>query len=196
MNKNIFKNLSKKLNTPIKVQKFVRQFKYNHETKGETLKSAYETLKCKRAHCLEAALLAAAILEHNGYKPLVMSLESIDNLDHVIFVYQKNKKWGSIGCSRTPGLFGRRPVYRSLKALAMSYYEPYIDETGCIKGYQIAHLDDIKSDWRFSSKNVWIVERYLVDIKHVRFRFNKVRYKLLRHRYFKKIFAKKKKTWI
>lgn len=196
MNKNIFKKISQTLNTPLKVQKFIRQFSYNHEIKGETLKSAYETFKCKKAHCLEAALLAAAILEHRKFRPLVMSLESIDNLDHVVYVYQKNRKWGSIGCSRTPGLFGRKPVYRSLKDLAMSYYEPYIDETGCITGYQVVDLNDINSNWRFSIKNVWKVERYLIEVKHVSFKFNKARYQKLRNRYLKKILPKKKASWL
>lgn len=145
---------------------------------------------------MEASLLAAAILENRGYKPFVMSLESIDNLDHVIFVYQKNKKWGSIGCSRTPGLFGRKPVYRSLRDLALSYYEPYIDKTGCITGYQIANLDDINSNWRFSRRNVWKVEKYLIDIKHISIKFNKKRYKILRDRYLKNIFPKSQSTWV
>ena len=40
------------------------------------------------AHCLEAALFAAVVIEQHGYPPLVISFESIDELDHVIFVYQ------------------------------------------------------------------------------------------------------------
>ena len=160
MNKNIFYKTAQTYSTPLKVQKLIRSFRYNRELTGETLKSAYKALKNKNAHCLEGAIMAAAILEHQGFPPLVMSLESIDDLDHVIYVYQKNKKWGSIACSRDMGLFGRRPVYRNLKDLAMSYYEPYIDKTGCISGYQVVHLDDTKSDWRFSKKNIWKLEKY------------------------------------
>ena len=40
---------------------------------------------------LEQALetpTAAVILEQHGYPPTVMSLESVDGLDHVIFVYK------------------------------------------------------------------------------------------------------------
>ncbi|MEK6627374.1 MAG: hypothetical protein AABY53_02015 [Bdellovibrionota bacterium] len=196
MNKNLFKKLSQKYNTPLKVQKLIRSFQYNRELGGETLNSAYKSFNRKSAHCLEGAVLAAAILEHQGYQPLVMSLESIDNLDHVIYVYKKNKKWGSIGCSRDAGLFGRRPVYRCLRDLAMSYYEPYIDKTGCITGYQVAHLDDSKSNWRFSSKNIWKLEQHLIEIKHVSFRFNKKRYQALFKRYLKGILPKKKSSWL
>ena len=146
MSKNFFVRLSDKLNSPIKVQTYLRNLKYNKEENGETLRSAFSAAKLKTVHCLEAALLAAAILENKGYPPIVMSLESHDNLDHVIFVYNKNRKWGSIGRSRDEGLHGRKPQFKSLKELAMSYYEPYIDKTGCITAYQIVNLDDAKID--------------------------------------------------
>jgi hypothetical protein len=196
MNKNYFKSLSKKHNTPLKVQKYLRKLNYNKEQNGETLRSAYAALLAKKAHCLEAAFIAAAILEHQGYKPQVMSLESRDNLDHVIFVYQKKGLWGSIGRSRDEGLHGRKPVFKSLKQLALSYYEPYIDKTGCIVGYQIANLDDGKSDWRFSSKNVWKLEKYLIEIRHIKIKFNKRKYKKIHQQYLKGHLAKKKSSWL
>lgn len=196
MNKDKFKKISKKYSTPEKVQRLIRSFKYNREANGETLRSAWEAYKKRSAHCLEGAFLAAAILENHGYPPLVMSLESIDDLDHVIYVYKKNNKWGSVACSRDEGLHGRKPIFRSLRDLALSYYEPYIDKTGCITGYQIAHLDDSKSNWRFSSKNVWKAEQHLIDIKHVRIRFNKKRHKIIYKRYLKGIMAKKKSFWL
>ncbi len=196
MNKDFFKKLSKTYDSPLKVQKFIRSLKYNRELSGESLSSALETFNKKSAHCLEAAILAAAILENQGYKPLVLSFESIDNLDHVIYVYKKNNKWGSIGCSRDQGLFGRRPIFRSLRDLTLSYYEPYIDKTGCITGYQVVHLDDTKTNWRFSKKNVWKLEQYLIDIKHVSIGFNKKRYKTLHNKYLKGVFPKKKSSWL
>jgi hypothetical protein len=196
MNKKIFKDLAKKYSNPIKVQKFLKNLPYNAEKKGETLKSAYESLKKKNAHCMEAAFIAAAILEQAGYPPLVMSLESKDDLDHVIYVYKKNNKWGSIARSRDSGLHGRKPVFRSLRNLALSYYEPYIDKTGCITGYQIANLDDSKSDWRFSKKNVWKAEQFLIDIKHFAIKFNKKRYKKIHKKYLNGIVAKPQKNWL
>lgn len=196
MNKDFFKKLSSKLNTPEKVQKYLRKLNYNKEESGETLRSAYQALKAGKAHCLEAAFIAAAILEQKGYKPLVMSLESKDNLDHVIFVYQKNGLWGSVGRSRDEGLHGRKPVFKSLKQLALSYYEPYIDKTGCIVGYQIAHLDDGKADWRFSKKNVWKIEKFLIDIKHVEIKFNKAKYEKIHKKYLNGMLAPKQKSWL
>ena len=114
------------------------------------------------ANCLEAALAAAVILEPHGYPPLVMSLESVDKLDHVIFIYQRNGLWGSVARSRDPGLHGRKPIFRSQRALALSYVEPYIDRTGAIQAYGSVDLRVLGGyDWRLSSGNVFKVERLL-----------------------------------
>lgn len=191
-----FKRLAKKYKTPEQVQKYLRQLSYNAEETGETLMSAALALQKKKAHCLEAAFIAAAILENHGYPPLVMSLESIDDLDHVIYVYKRKNRWGSIARSRDEGLHGRKPVFRSLRALALSYYEPYIDKTGCITGFQVAHLDQSGADWRASKKNVWKAERFLIDIKHVQLGFNKKRYQKIHRRYLNGKRAQKQKSWL
>lgn len=196
MNKNVFRKIAKTVKTPQGVQAFLRKLKYNSESKGETLKSAEQTWLKKNAHCLEAAFLAAAILEEKGYPPLVMSLESCDDLDHVIYVYKKNNKWGSIARSRDEGLHGRKPIFRSLRDLALSYYEPYIDKTGCITGYGLANLNEAGADWKFSKKNVWKAEQYLIDLKHTPIKFNKKRYKKIHKRYLSGIKAKKNSSWL
>ena len=59
------------LNTPAKVQRFFSQMPYNWERDGGTLRSFRETLKRNEAHCLEAAVGAAVILEQHGYPPLL-----------------------------------------------------------------------------------------------------------------------------
>jgi hypothetical protein len=95
------------LRTPLAVQRFLNALPYNTEPGGETLRSFREVIRRGSAHCLEAALFAAVVLEQHGYPPLVLSFESVDQLDHVIFVYQRNGRWGSVARSRDPG--GRRP---------------------------------------------------------------------------------------
>ena len=121
------------------------------------------------AHCLEAALFAATVLEQHGYPPLVLSFESIDELDHVIFVYRQNGRWGSVARSRDPGLHGRKPVFATPRALALSYADPYIDFTGRVKGYAVMDLRVMGPyDWRLADTNVWKVERMLLDHPHRR----------------------------
>lgn len=173
--------LAKTLKTPAQVQKYLRSLPYNREETGATLSSAETALRRRRLHCFEAAMAAAAILEHHGYPPLVMSLESKDGLDHVIYVFRQKGRWGAVARSRDEGLHGRPPKYRSLRDLAWSYYDPYVDKSGKIKAYQVAHLDDCGVNWRQSPRNVWKAERYLVDLKHRPLKSSPIRYqKLLR----------------
>ena len=51
---------------------------YNTERGGETLRSFRGVVAHGTAHCLEAALFAAVVLEQHGYPPLVLSFESMD----------------------------------------------------------------------------------------------------------------------
>jgi hypothetical protein len=175
----IAQKLAKKLKTPRQVQAYLRSLPYNREKKGETLSSAQTALRRGTLHCFEAAFAAAAILEHHGYPPLIMSLESKDNLDHVIYIFKQRNRWGSIGLSRDTGLHGRKPCYRSLRDLAWSYYDPYVDKSGKITGYQVVHLDDCQVDWRESKRNVWKAEKYLIKLKHKPLKSSKSRYKKL-----------------
>jgi len=133
---------------------------------------------------MEAALTAAAILEQHRYPPLVMSLESEDLLDHVLFVYRRNGGWGSVARSRDPGLHGRRPVFRTARDLALSYVDPYVDFTGRITGYAVVDLRALGTyDWRLSRRHVWKTERLLQDSTHRPIRSSDRRIKRLRRRF-------------
>ena len=175
--------------TPAQVQRLLSSMPYNWEREGPTLRSFREVMRCVKAHCLEAALAAAVILEQHGYPPLLMSLESQDKLDHVIFVFQKRGLWGAVARSRDLGLHGRKPVFRNLRQLAWSYFDPYIDHTARITGYGVANLYALGNyDWRFSPKNIWKVENYLREIPHHEIRSSDRRYEqfLARFKAFKK----------
>ncbi len=172
------------LHTPAQVQHFLSALPYNWELAGGTLRSFREVLKKRQAHCLEAALVATVILEQHGFPPLLLSLESQDKLDHVIFVFQTKGLWGAIGRSRDTGLHGRRPVFHRLRDLAWSYFDPYIDFSGRITGYGLAHLYDLGNyDWRFSAKNIWKVENHLRVIPHRSIRSSDRRYERVHARY-------------
>lgn len=181
------RRLISRLTTPQRVQAFLNSLPYNREEKplGETLRSFRNVLRYRQAHCLEAALTAAVILEQHGFPPLVLSFESIDKLEHVIYVYRRRGRWGSIARSRDPGLHGRKPVFATARALAWSYFEPYIDHSGCITAYAVVNLSRSLGayDWRFSPKNMWKVEQMLIDYPHRPLPVNRVREKELRARY-------------
>ena len=176
----------RRLRTPGAVQRFLNDLPYNTEPPPgrATLRSFRGVVRHNCAHCLEAALAAAVVLEQHGYPPLVLSFESIDQLDHVIFVYQHRGRWGSVARSRDPGLHGRRPVFATPRALALSYVEPYVDFTGRVTGYAVVDLRMLGSyDWRLSEQNVWKVERLLLDYPHRSIRSSDARIDRLRRRY-------------
>jgi hypothetical protein len=177
--------LVRRLSTPERVQRWLNALPYNDEPNGETLRSFRGVVSHGRAHCLEAALAAAVLLEQHGYPPIVLSFESIDKLDHVLFVYREQGRWGSIARSRDPGLHGRLPLFRTARDLALSYVEPYVDFTGRITAYGVADLRALGNyDWRLSAKNVWKVEQYLIDFPHRPIRTSDTRIDRLRMRYY------------
>lgn len=168
------------------MQRYLNRLPYNTEPGGRaTLRTFRGVVSHGCAHCLEAALFAAVALEQHGFPPLVISFESIDELDHVIFVYQRNGRWGSVGRSRDPGLHGRKPVFATPRALALSYFDAYIDFTGCVTGYARIDLARLmgRYDWRLSDGNVWKVERALLDFPHRSIRSSAARVRRLRERY-------------
>ena len=174
-----------RLNTPAKVQRWLNALPYNTEKGGPTQRSFRPVARLGQAHCMEAALFAAVVMEQHGYPPLVMSLESQDWLDHVIFIYQHKGRWGSIARSRDPGLHGRKPVFRSPRALARSYIDPYVDYSGRVKGYGVVSLADAMGnyDWRLTTNNVWKVEQMLIDLPHKRLTSSIRRYRMLLRKY-------------
>ena len=81
------RRLIRRLRTPAAVQRFLNELPYNTEPPPDpaTLRSFRGVVARQTANCLEAAITTAVILEQHGYPPQVMSLESVDGLDHVIF---------------------------------------------------------------------------------------------------------------
>ena len=193
------RQLIARLRTPLDVQKYLNTLPYNNEPPPgrATLRSFRGVVRHRTAHCLEAALFAATVLEQHGYPPLVISFESIDELDHVIFVYQQPERgltpasstgvrppWGSVARSRDPGLHGRKPVFATPRALAASYLDTYVDLTGRIEAFALVDLRVMGAyDWRLSEKNVWKVERMLLNTKHQPLRMTDARYRRFRKRY-------------
>ncbi len=181
------RRLIRRLDSPALVQRFLNSLPYNTEPPpgGPTLRSFRGVVRAGTAHCLESALAAAVILEQHGRPPLVLSFESIDALDHVLFVYRENGRWGSVARSRDPGLHGRKPVFPTARALALSYVDPYVDCTGRVTGYAVVDLRLLGDyDWRVSERNIWKAERLLIEYPHRPIHSSDERIDRLRVRYF------------
>ena len=156
--------------TPYQVQQFLNALPYNDESQQETLRTFRGVVKHQCSHCLEAALSATVILEQYGYPPLLLDIESQDNLDHVVFIYQRDGRWGTVARSRDPGLHGRKPVFDTIRQLVESYAAPFVDFSGRIIGFGVFDLTELAGcDWRLSRRNVWQVQRALIRMPHRRF---------------------------
>ena len=155
------------LKTPAQIQKFVDALTYKY---ADTAASPKRVLRERKGHCLEGALVAAAALRVNGYPPLLMDLEAVHDDDHVLAIYRQRGLWGSIAKSNYAGLRFRAPVYRTLRELAMSYFEQYYNLRGerTLRAYSVpvnlARLDG--KHWMTAEEDVWCVTDLLVDARH------------------------------
>ncbi|MGC9602554.1 MAG: hypothetical protein ABSE76_02335 [Minisyncoccia bacterium] len=115
-----------KLSTPNKIQDFLDSFPVNFSPIGEPVQSPRHVLKNKRAHCIEAAIVAAASLAYHGREALLLDLQaSNDDEDHVVALFKEHSLWGAISKTNHPQLRWRDPIYQSVHELAMSYFHEY-----------------------------------------------------------------------
>src|SRR5579864_7731957 len=115
------------LKTPHGIQRSLDEMDYHL---ADTSWSPRRVLRERTAHCLEGAIFAAAALRVNGFPPLLWDLEAVFDDDHVLAIFQTAGHWGAIAKSNYSGLRYREPVYRSLRELAMSYFNDYFNLRG------------------------------------------------------------------
>jgi hypothetical protein len=163
-----------KLGSPQRIQQYLEQeIGYNLEPRGATCYSPALVLRHGVAHCMEGAMFAAAALRRIGFPALLVDLEAVRDSDHVLAVYKRNGCWGSLAKSNYSGLRGREPVYRTIRELAMSYFDHYCNDYGekTLRTYStrpvnLARFDDIQ--WMTTEEEVWEIPSYLVEIPHTR----------------------------
>ena len=123
--------LLSRLDSPQVIQVFLNSIPINHEIGGETLLSVREVLKQRRAHCIEAAFVAACALWLHGEPPLVMHLDCDESDDpHVLALFRRKGAWGALSKSNGAHLRYRDPIYRSLRELALSFFHEYCNKRG------------------------------------------------------------------
>jgi hypothetical protein len=164
------KSLLKKLNTPAKVQDFLSTLKFNFERKGETLKSPILTLRARRAHCLEGALLGAYLLSLHNLPPLILHLQTTkEDYDHVIAPFKINGLWGALSKTNHAVLRYREPVYKNIRELIMSYFHEYFLDNGAktLRKYsKPLNLNIFGKNWMLKNGNLWEIDKKLDKIKH------------------------------
>jgi hypothetical protein len=140
-------NFLKTLSDPDKIQGFLDSIDYNPDYE---CRSPRWVIKKRSAHCFEGALFAAAAMQYNGYKPLIVDMKAFNDDDHVIAVFKNNNHWGAVAKSNFTSLRYREPVYRSIRELIMSYFDFFFNIAGdkSLRSYSLP-LDLTK----FNSKN-------------------------------------------
>lgn len=169
--------LLKKLNTPAKAQDFLNGLKFNFEKNGETLKSPLFTLRARRAHCFEGALLGAYILSLRGFTPYVMRLKATKgDYDHVVVPFKVGGFWGALSKTNHAVLRYREPIYKNIRELALSYFHEYFLNNGKKTLRQYSALLNLNTfekpaspagrNWIVTEDNLWNIDKKLDKIKH------------------------------
>lgn len=165
--------LFRRLNTPQKVQDFLNTIPFDVAHGGEVCSSPRMVLKKNTAHCVEGALLAAAILEFHGGKPLVMDLRTTSkpfDYDHFVALFKKDSFWGAISKTNHGVLRYREPIYKNLRELALSYFHEYFLDTGVktlreySEAFDLNHFN--KLSWRTAIDNLSEIPERVDDAKH------------------------------
>jgi len=155
------------LKTPAGIQRYLDDIPYHL---AGTAWSPRIVLREKTAHCLEGAVFAAAALRVLGFPPLIFDLEADNDTDHVIAIFKSRGHWGAIAKSNFSGCRYREPVYRTLRELALSYFNAYFNLRGerTLRRYSrpvnLARFDRLQ--WITTEKNIWFIAEYLCEIPH------------------------------
>lgn len=157
------------LKSPAGIQKFLEAMPYHH---AHSAWSPRRVLQEQTAHCLEGAAFAAAALRALGFPPLLWDLEAERDDDHVLALYQVRGCWGAIAKSNYAGLRYREPVHRTLRELAISYFEDYYNPRGerTLRRYAARPVDLRRFDhlsWMTTEKPIWFIAEHLCHIRHV-----------------------------
>jgi hypothetical protein len=155
------------LKTPGGIQRYLDDMPYHL---AGTAWSPRMVLREKTAHCLEGAVFAAAALRVLEFPPLILDLEADQDTDHVVAIFKSRGHWGAIAKSNFTGCRYREPVYRTLRELALSYFNIYFNLRGerTLRRYSrpvnLARFDPLH--WMTTKKDIWFIAEYLCDISH------------------------------
>ena len=163
--------LLRQLDSPRKIQDYLDALKINFEPEGDTCLSPRRVIRERRAHCIEAACLAALAFRLHGQPPLVLDLTSSrHDFDHVVALFKQHGCWGAVSKTNHAVLRYREPVYRTLRELVLSYFHEYFDPKGfkTLRSYSppinLSRFD--RKPWVTNEKNNWSIAQYLADVKH------------------------------
>jgi hypothetical protein len=93
-------------------------------------RSPLRVMMDRKANCFDGALFAAFALWRLGHPPRIVDMFADNDDDLVLGLFMVRGAWGAVAKSNYVGLRFRDPVYRSLRELVMSYFEPFYNTLG------------------------------------------------------------------
>ncbi len=157
----------RRLKTPHGIQTFLDALPYNLSIAAA---SPRKVLRHKTASCLDGAIFAAAALRVLGFPPLIFDLEADRDTDHVIAIFKSRGLWGAIAKSNFTGCRYREPVHRTLRELALSYFNTYFNlrfERTLRRYSRPVNLKRFdRLHWMTSEKPIWFIAEHLCQIPH------------------------------
>ena len=147
------------LDTPLAIQNYLDSLPYKGEERD---RSPLNVMRDGQAHCLDGGFLAALCLWRIGFRPLLVDLVTDPGVDddHILALYQIEGRWGALAKSNYVNLGFREPVYKSLRELAMSYFEHYVSIrqqktlTGYTRPFDASRYTRLKWAWDEQGANV------------------------------------------
>ncbi len=158
-----------RLDSPEKIQDFLDSIPYNDEV---TCRSPRRVMRDRKAHCMEGALFAAAALAHHGLPPLLVDLRAVKGQDddHVIALYRRDGLLGAVAKSNFTTLRYRSPVYRSIRELAMSYFDFYFNLDSILSLQEVSRplelTDRTFPGWRTAEQDLDVIGEKLDRVRH------------------------------
>jgi hypothetical protein len=156
-----------RLTDPVRIQAFIDRLPYSTDPFSRSPRSV---LRDRKANCFDGALFAAAALRRIGYPPLVVDMRAVRDDDHVIAVFRRGRHIGAVAKSNCVGLRYREPVFRTVRELALSYFEDYfnVDHEKTLRSYSapfdLSRFDELC--WETSDEHVEGIGERLDAVRH------------------------------
>jgi hypothetical protein len=117
------------LKSPFEIQAYLDTVPYSPE---DLNRSPLRVMRDRLAHCLDGALFAAGALWRLGHPPVLVQMLPVPGTDddHIVAVYRRHGGYGAVAKSNFVGLRFREPIYRTVRELALSYFEVYFNADG------------------------------------------------------------------
>lgn len=158
------------LDRPVKIQAFLDSIPYSAE---DTNRTPVQVMIDRKAHCLDGAIFAAAVLQQFGFPARLIDMfpDPGKDDDHVLAVFKQNNGYGAIAKSNFTGLRYREPIYRTTRELVLSYFEDFFNVYGekTLRTYtRILNLSQFdRLDWIWNPFGVEAIENRLLTMPRI-----------------------------